>query len=208
MVKLTAPMMSFDAAGKLGNAVVFSKWKGRNYARALVTPANPRSGGQVGARSMMRFLSQNWAALSAADKATWETIADANQISTFNAYMGQSMRNWRNFLAPSQQATIDRTGSPVLLTSEAAAAGVRQITLSFELLTEVLNWGVMIFRETSATVVTAVTNCVQVVLADSATTFAWVDTPLAAGTYYYNFRVFDDNGTLGAEETEVNATVT
>ncbi|KKK88379.1 hypothetical protein LCGC14_2743740, partial [marine sediment metagenome] len=141
MVKLTAPMLSFDASGKLGNAIVFSKWKGRNYARSLVTPANPKSGGQVGARSMMRFLSQQWQNQSAGDQATWEALADATAISPFNAFVGENLKTWRNFLAPSQTPTIDRTGTPGLLTSETATAGIRQITLDVTLLALTLNWG-------------------------------------------------------------------
>jgi len=41
MAKVTGPLMSMDASGKLGDAIVFSKWKGINYVRQYVIPANP-----------------------------------------------------------------------------------------------------------------------------------------------------------------------
>ena len=76
MVKLQAPCLSLEASGSLAGALVFSKWKGRPYCRSLVTPANPRSGGQVGMRAMFKFLSQKWDAIAAGPKATWEDRAD------------------------------------------------------------------------------------------------------------------------------------
>ena len=46
MAKLTAPLMSFGARGKLGGSLVYSAWKGVNTARQLVTPANPNTTAQ------------------------------------------------------------------------------------------------------------------------------------------------------------------
>lgn len=53
MAKVTGPLMSLDASGAIGGTVVFSKWKGRNYTRLLVTPMNPQSQGQADSRSKM-----------------------------------------------------------------------------------------------------------------------------------------------------------
>ena len=41
MVKVYGPMMSLDATGTIGKTATFSKWKGRNYVRQRVVPANP-----------------------------------------------------------------------------------------------------------------------------------------------------------------------
>lgn len=61
MAKVSGPLMSMDASGKLGNAIVFSKWKGRNTVRGFVIPANPRSAGQQTQRAKVaaagRFVS-------------------------------------------------------------------------------------------------------------------------------------------------------
>ena len=102
MALVTAPLLSMDASGAVGGAIVFSKWKGRNYARALVTPSNPKSGGQVGVRAMFKFLSQEWKNLSAGDQATWEAIAEAASFLPFNAYQQNGLLRNRNFLAPAQ----------------------------------------------------------------------------------------------------------
>ena len=54
MAKVSGPLFSVDASGGYAGTVVFAKWKGRNYARQLVIPANPRSAGQEQARNDVR----------------------------------------------------------------------------------------------------------------------------------------------------------
>lgn len=208
MARVTGPLFSLDASGKVGGALVFSRWKGRSYVRRLVIPANPKSGSQVGMRAMMAFLAQQWTNVSSADKTTWSTLAEAISVSPFNAYVQLNQRNWRNFLAPGQVSPVLRVGDVDVLSGEAATAGVRQITLDFTVAgVEGTNWGCAIFRALASPVVTAWSNCIAVVLAESTDVVAYVDSPLAPDTYYYNFRPFTIDGVLGAEQTEVNAVV-
>jgi len=47
MAKLTAPLFSFGASGKLADSLVFGSWKGLNIVRKYVIPANPQSDAQV-----------------------------------------------------------------------------------------------------------------------------------------------------------------
>ncbi len=209
MVKLQGPCLSLEASGQLGGAIVFSKWKGRPYARALVKPANPKSGGQVGVRAMFKFLSQNWAALSSGLKASWETRADQTVISPFNAYMSLNQERWRNFLGPTQQDPALENLTNDVITNEAALAGERQITVSGDVANvETNNWGVVIFRSLSAIFTTTWDKAIAIIFVESGISFLFVDSPLVPDTYYYNFRPFTAAGDLGAEETEVNATVT
>lgn len=53
MAKVTSPLMSLDASGSVAGAITFSKWKGRNYVRQLVIPANPRTSGQQATRAAL-----------------------------------------------------------------------------------------------------------------------------------------------------------
>jgi len=46
MAKVTGPLMSMSASGKIGDAIVFAAWKGVAYVRQFVIPANPMSSGQ------------------------------------------------------------------------------------------------------------------------------------------------------------------
>ncbi|HPT40551.1 MAG TPA: hypothetical protein PLQ44_03045 [Candidatus Paceibacterota bacterium] len=53
MAKVTQPLMSGSASGKIGNNIVFFGWKGLNVVREWVKPANPESAGQGDARIIM-----------------------------------------------------------------------------------------------------------------------------------------------------------
>src|SRR3972149_4922780 len=53
MAKLTAPLFSFAASGKLANTLVFMGWKGLNNVRQYVVPSNPQTSAQVTQRGYL-----------------------------------------------------------------------------------------------------------------------------------------------------------
>jgi hypothetical protein len=208
MVKVNAPALSLDASGKLGGSLVFSKWKGRHYVRSLVTPSNPKSGGQVGMRAMLKFLSQNWAALTAGDQATWEDRADQLIASTFNAYMSLNLFRWRNFTAPTQQDPAAEEDTEAVLGALSATPGVRSVTITQAVTTANDGWGVAFFRSPTGTFETAFDNLIGVGLIVGTANVVLVDSPLDPATYYYDTRPFTLDGILGTETGEQSAVVT
>lgn len=208
MVKVNAPALSLDASGSLAGSLVFAKWKGRNYVRSLVRPANPQSGGQTGVRSMFRFLTQQWASLTAGEQATWEDRAEDSAISPFNAYVAYNQFRWRNFLAPTQEYPEAETSFSGTMGAASAVAGVRSITVTQAVTTAGNGWGVAFFRSTSTGFATAFDNLVRVLPFDGTNDIVLVDSPLDPGTYYYNMRTITDDGALGAELGEESAMVT
>lgn len=199
MVKVNAPMLSLSASGSIGGALVFATWKGRPYVRSLVRPSNPKSGGQVGVRSLFKFIAQSWAAILAGSKATWEDRADQGVFSTFNAYMGYNQRRWRDFLAPATADPADDTDTPATTGVITAVAGVRSATLTIPVTTADDGWGVMAFRSESTGFSSAFDNLIGAALIAGTDDVVIVDTPLEPATYYYQFREFTLDGQLGAE---------
>lgn len=53
MAKVTGPLQSFSASGQIAKSIVFGAWKGVNYVRKYVIPANPQSSGQGDQRIMV-----------------------------------------------------------------------------------------------------------------------------------------------------------
>lgn len=53
MAKVTGPLFSLDARGKLGSALVFIGWKGIKSVRQWLKPANPQSAGQGDVRLVL-----------------------------------------------------------------------------------------------------------------------------------------------------------
>lgn len=98
MAKVSGPLMSMDARGKFGGTLVFSGWKGRPTVRQLVTPANPKSLNQVGARNMVRVTGavQHQMNLDTR-KRSGETVRDKAELTTL-APAGQA---WNGFLVKS-----------------------------------------------------------------------------------------------------------
>lgn len=98
MAKVTAPLMSMDASGKFGGALVFGKWKGRPTVRKLVTPSNPQSVDQVATRNALAVLAngQKFANATALIR-SGETLTDKAELVTL-APSGQA---WNGFLVKS-----------------------------------------------------------------------------------------------------------
>lgn len=53
MAKVTGPLYSMGASGKIANAMVFFPWKGVNVVRQWLKPSNPMSAGQGDARLIL-----------------------------------------------------------------------------------------------------------------------------------------------------------
>lgn len=199
MVKVYGPMMSLDASGTLGKAVTFAKWKGRNYVRERVIPSNPRSGGQTGRRAMFKFLTQAWNALSDANKATYQDLADQLVALPFNAFVSYNMKLWHNFLTPSHDIATAKagSGSDNVITAAAWEENRIKITLAGTALAEA--WGIVIFASKTGTYDPSVGNAIIV---DLDTTIASHDifwTPPEVTTWYMDSVAFSVDG---AQETE------
>jgi hypothetical protein len=207
MVRVSGPALSLDASGSLAGAMVFSKWKGRPYVRSHVIPSNPKSGAQVGVRAMFKFLSQKWGALTAGNKATWETTAEQVAISPFNAYLSKNQFRWRNFLTPSKAYPAADASTPPSAPTGVATAGVRQISLAITKGATAPTWGYLIFRSTTGTFTPVFSNCIAAVAIDGSGNGSYVDTPLEPGAYYYEVRGFNDDGITGTSSAEFTATV-
>lgn len=53
MAKVSAPFLSLDASGTVAGTLTASKWKGRNYMRLRIVPANPQSPDQQVTRGIL-----------------------------------------------------------------------------------------------------------------------------------------------------------
>lgn len=205
MARVDAGALSIGASGTIAQTLTFSRWKGRPYVRQRVIPSNPRSGGQVGMRSFMRWGSRVWSGLSTANKATWESLADASAISPFNAFISRGQVNARNNLGYQREYPAESSSPPGAPTTPAATAVTRGLSLSWTDPGTGSLFGVIIYRSTTTGFTPAPSNVVQVV---DAGVEEWIDTPLDPDTYYYVLKGFDFAGVLGTATSEFSGTVT
>jgi len=91
MAKVEAPLFSFGARGKLGNALVYFPWKGLNVVRTYAVPANPSSAAQQTQRARMSAAVTDWhdAGLIALDVTAWDRHAATrpSSMSGFNSFV-------------------------------------------------------------------------------------------------------------------------
>ena len=205
MVKIKAPMMSLNASGSLGGALVFSTWKGKPYVRGLVKPSNPRSGGQLGMRAMLSFLSHSWIDLSLENKTTWAAPAHAANISPFNFFVSYNMQRWRQMRGPATAYPAGDTWVPIAA-SQILTGGQRNVQIEFTISGEDQAWAVGIFRSTEEIIDVNWNNCITVVHGTEGETVTYTDAPLAAGTYHYRCLAFSFDGVIGeacADDTAI-----
>jgi hypothetical protein len=207
MVKLAGPCFSLAASGSIADAITFSSWKGRQYARQLVIPENPNSVLQVSVRAMMKFLSQTWkTGVGATPKATWLTRAKLTNISPFNAFIAANAARWREFQAPSQTDPAPETGTLPVAVFTSATGGPSYADLLLTLTTINDCWGCMLFQSPTGTFTPSRANCIAVIPFTATTTYTV--SGLAAGTYYFDAKFFTKEGVLGPDEGEMTCAVT
>jgi hypothetical protein len=130
MSRTTAPLLSFGASGQLGETLVFSRWKGRPYARRYVIPANPRTAAQTLTRDVFRTLNRLWQYMPAAATAAWELYADNSRITSRNGWIKQNLSVLREATDLSNILISPAAGGGLVAESVTATPGAGQITVA------------------------------------------------------------------------------
>jgi hypothetical protein len=88
-MKFTSSILT-TASGKLGGAVASKARGGIKYFRSLVTPSNPKTGGQAAVRAALAGLAGAWkSTLTDGNRAGWTALAADNE-SGIDVYVGNN----------------------------------------------------------------------------------------------------------------------
>ena len=95
MAKVKGPLLSLDASGQVGGAMVFSHWKGINYVRQLVIPTYSNTFKQAAIRQLITDCTQAWKAgdtvgtvvINASYKAAFNAAASGMALSGFDLFV-------------------------------------------------------------------------------------------------------------------------
>lgn len=208
MARTYSPLLSLDASGTIANSLTFSKWKGRNYVRTRVTPANPQSQSQWGMRSMMKALSQVWASLSAARQNAWEELADAESVSKFNAFVSYNLKKHRDAVGPRTEPSPTPVPITNHITTTAANVAGRNVSVLLMMPAATEAWLAEVFMDDTTGFTPAWSNCRLVLPCEGLALVSGTIGPLNPGTYYLRYKLVAVNGALdGTYTTEDTFTI-
>jgi hypothetical protein len=131
------PLLGVSASGTIGDSVVFGNWRGVNYARQWVRPANPRTTAQAAQRDLWAFVVSMWQRAPADAQNAFIASSRGASYTGFNLFCKRnaiSLRNQTNanniVWSPGQSgatplATISATGGAGQITANASlGAGI------------------------------------------------------------------------------------
>lgn len=206
MARTKAPLFGLDASGSLGGSIVFSKWKGRTYVRRLTIPSNPKSGLQVGMRSSMRFVTQDFTNLTAGQKAAWDTLAAVDNITQLNAQVRDAQVLTRINKGVRRGPAESAGTTPDAAITLDAAAQPKSLVLSWVAGVAAPEYAWMLFRSATGVFAEDVSNLIRIL---PAATLAFTDFGLITGVeLFYSLIGVNFDGELGAPSAEFSGTPT
>lgn len=204
MVKLHAPVCSLHASGTFARIANYGKTGPTNWCRAAKPRKNPNTPGQVGVRTMFRFLTKQWPTFAQPSRDTWNDLALAAQITPLNAYCQYNLRRWRRFLGPTVNYPAEETGAICTRIEPFPVALKEDHHVELYSICSAINnnWAIAVFRNPTALYDTHPSNCVAVHLYGTLDLMKWIDPYRTPGTVWYNFRYFTIDGVLGPQYDE------
>lgn len=196
MVKTKAPAISIDARGSLADTVSFGSWKGRTYLRKKALPKQPNSGEQIGYRAIFKWLTQRWPNISAANRATWNDAAAADDMDPSAWFLRFNIENWTTELCPADiypaTRTVSGTSFAFAFPKVDAAENAAFIQIRFN--NNEGTYGCYVYRDTSTPMTIDNAHVITIMNVDGTLISKYYDRNLAPGTYYYRFRPYNETG--------------
>lgn len=148
MAKVTAPLGSFSASGKIGKALVFFSHLGRNVVRGLVTPANPQSAEQGDSRLLLGALGRAVKVIVNPsyyyNNVTPVTPAGQTFVSYFIRAMIQKYGSGQTGV-DALKAAFDGHAKDTVFQSQAVALGLTAVTIPYATSETTLSAGAMLY---------------------------------------------------------------
>lgn len=93
MAKVTGPLLSINAKGTIASTQTYASWRGINYVRQRVIPANPRTIKQQSIRSIFANMGMLWMYAPQLLKDPWEAYAIGKPLTGRNRFVGTNVNS-------------------------------------------------------------------------------------------------------------------
>lgn len=121
MAKTRGPLLSFGASGQVGKTQVYSKWKGRGYARAYVIPSNPQTADQSLTRDTFKWLNAVYKTAPTEMTDAWDAGASGRVMTGRNLFVKDNLALLRGTISVPVTSNDDMVFSPGAKAGFAAA---------------------------------------------------------------------------------------
>lgn len=92
MARLTGPLFSLAASGTIADALTFASWKGIQYVRTRVIPANPDSTAQHAIRHIFTNLSELWKRMPVGARVPFQYSVRGRPLTDRNRHVQANVR--------------------------------------------------------------------------------------------------------------------
>lgn len=131
MAVLTGPLMSLAARGTIGKTITYAPWKGIQYARTRVTPANPKTSSQTQTREVFAFLQDYYKFLPTIAREPWIAAVTGIPMTAQNMILSKNVSALRTqtdldlmVMSPGARGGVPPTGITVTPGSGTLTVGV------------------------------------------------------------------------------------
>lgn len=207
MAKLTAPLLSLAASGRIGDGPVYSNWRGTPYARAYAVPTDPKSPAQTSRRAMFHYLAYMWAHMHPAILARWADTLTNPKLSPYTHFMRINLQRWTRFQAPILDPTAVTPHEMIDDMFAVADVVLSTVNLSGLVFSDNTLWGSLVFRTPAPYRAPGPSDLIAVIPVNSYLPFVLPDVPPHPGTYFYHFRFILDAGITATGDTSTSALV-
>jgi hypothetical protein len=133
MAKTKGPLLSLGARGSIAKSQVYARWKGVDYARVHVDPANPRTVEQTSTRDVFSSLNTQWKYSPALAQAPFASAAQGKPVTDRNLFIQANLSPMRS--ETDMELFVGSPGSrggipPTLLSLAAPGAGALNASLT------------------------------------------------------------------------------
>lgn len=213
MAKTTAPNLSLSSRGTVAKTLVSSSWRGRQYVRRHVVPANPKTTAQTTTRNTFSFLMAVWKLLDAQVQAVWTLYAKGQPLTDRNAFAKLNIAALRSGtdLSAMKMSGGAKGGLPLSAFSATGGAGTISTTVTVPSLPT--GWSITKSIAVAIKQEAAATGTDHTTTTETASSTPWEPafSGMAAGTYaVFGFLQFtkDDGSTCYGPSSYTTATVT
>ena len=107
MVRIKSPLFSFDASGTLGDAITYSKWRGRAYVKRYVKPVDSKTPNQLAHRFKFKVYANHFKLLDEPTQTHWEQYGEEIVKPPLNAIDVYIQESFRQNIDPGADPYVD-----------------------------------------------------------------------------------------------------